>query len=418
MNDQQFEQLLFEEESTTLDFKKAQYPFAKASDDEKSELLKDILGFANAWRRADAFILIGVEDVRGGRSYVVGIAASEQLDDHSLQQFVNSLSNRPIPFHYAAFGFEGKQVGIIRIEQTNGRPFFLKKDYGKLKKSEVYIRRGSSTDPTKPAGPDEIAQMGSGNAWESTEASLVVEFAAAKKEESLGARMDWSAEKCTIPETDDLPILDDTPPEITLPGGHTFRIPTVSSFGLHDRLNSDYYVEFANYTAFHKLIKETRLVVTNTGKVPANDVRVEIAVPNGEGIGIFDWPDVPDKPKRRESMLVTSAMKDFKIRPSLQHAGYVDIERNEHQTKIEINCGSLQPGRRVWTDSFFLGVGETGEVEIRGTIYAANLSKPREFVLSINATINETKMSVDDVLALDGSSDDDSDEEEAETDEY
>jgi hypothetical protein len=51
MNDVLFERLLYEEESPTLDFKREQYRFSKASDDEKSELLKDILGFANAWRR-------------------------------------------------------------------------------------------------------------------------------------------------------------------------------------------------------------------------------------------------------------------------------------------------------------------------------------------------------------------------------
>ena len=55
-----FESLLHEEESETLDFKSEQYRFSKASEREKSELLKDILGFANAWRRTDAYVLIGV----------------------------------------------------------------------------------------------------------------------------------------------------------------------------------------------------------------------------------------------------------------------------------------------------------------------------------------------------------------------
>ena len=44
-----FERLLHEDESTTLDFKRDQYRFTKATEQEKSELLKDILGFANAW---------------------------------------------------------------------------------------------------------------------------------------------------------------------------------------------------------------------------------------------------------------------------------------------------------------------------------------------------------------------------------
>lgn len=89
---------------------------------------------------------------------MVGIPATAQLDDHSLQQFVNNLTNQPVRFHYEAFGFEGKQVGIISIDEQT-RPVYLKRDYGKLAKEKVYVRRGSSTDPTKPASPEEIAQM-------------------------------------------------------------------------------------------------------------------------------------------------------------------------------------------------------------------------------------------------------------------
>ena len=46
MNNELFERLLYEEESTALDFKKEQCRFARATDVEKSELLKDILGFS------------------------------------------------------------------------------------------------------------------------------------------------------------------------------------------------------------------------------------------------------------------------------------------------------------------------------------------------------------------------------------
>jgi predicted HTH transcriptional regulator len=58
------EELLNEDESSTLDFKRDQYPFDGATDEQKGELLKDILAFANAWRRTDAYILVGVKDLR------------------------------------------------------------------------------------------------------------------------------------------------------------------------------------------------------------------------------------------------------------------------------------------------------------------------------------------------------------------
>lgn len=101
MNDTLLEQLLYEEESSYLDFKRDQYPFVGATNEEKSELLKDILAFANTFRRETAYILIGVEEIRDGKSNLVGI--TDHLDDANLQQFVNKKTQRPIDFSYETF---------------------------------------------------------------------------------------------------------------------------------------------------------------------------------------------------------------------------------------------------------------------------------------------------------------------------
>jgi hypothetical protein len=154
MNDGLMEQLLHEGESSTLDYKRDQYHFAGATDDDKSELLKDILAFANGWRHAEAYILIGVEEVAGGRSTIVGV--SHHIPENDLQQFVNSKTNRPVTFSYRAYPFEGKQVGVITIPQQD-RPIYLTKNYGSLQKHVVYYRQGTTT---AIASPDDIARMG------------------------------------------------------------------------------------------------------------------------------------------------------------------------------------------------------------------------------------------------------------------
>jgi len=148
------DELLNEEESSTLDFKEEQYKFVGENDIAKSELLKDILAFANSWKRTDSFILIGVKEVKGARSEVVGI--NQHIDDAQLQQFVNSKTQKPLTFAYKTLSFEEVQIGVIWIP-VQTRPIYLKKDYGKLKSNIVYIRRGSST---AEAAPDEIAKMG------------------------------------------------------------------------------------------------------------------------------------------------------------------------------------------------------------------------------------------------------------------
>ena len=109
--------------------------------------------------RADytAYILIGVEEVTGGRGEVVGV--EKHLEDASLHQFVNHKTNRPVVFSYSVHAIEGKRIGaiVIPIQQ---RPIWTEKDYGVVRANEVYVRDGSST---RPASPDEIAAMGRGN---------------------------------------------------------------------------------------------------------------------------------------------------------------------------------------------------------------------------------------------------------------
>jgi len=198
-----FESLLREEESDALDFKRDQYRFSKATDDERSELLKDLLGFANAWRRSEAYILIGVEDVRGGRSNIVGIA--EQLSDHSLQQFVNHLTNRPLRFHYEAFNSDGVDVGVIRVELGQNRPLYLKRDFGKLRAERVYVRRGSATDPTNPASPEEIAEMGRSVTVAGQSPELLVQFADTERDVSCGDKRAWEAVSLSVPDPEAIP---------------------------------------------------------------------------------------------------------------------------------------------------------------------------------------------------------------------
>jgi hypothetical protein len=133
------ERLLYEDESNVLDFKADQYPFGQATEDQRGELLKDILAMANSWGRADTrYILTGVREVVGGRAEVVGV--NQHLPEHALQQLVNGRSNRPVELSYHAVDVDGKSVGVIAVPRQQ-RPIFLKKSYGKLEANVVFPQR-------------------------------------------------------------------------------------------------------------------------------------------------------------------------------------------------------------------------------------------------------------------------------------
>lgn len=153
-NGEMLEALLDMDEGPTLDFKREQYPFEKETAEVKSELLKDILAMVNANRYRTAYILVGVEEVKGGRSTLVGV--DRHLEDASLHQFVNGKTNRAAEFSYMPFQVDDKEIGVFRIP-IQERPVYSSKNYGKVSANTVYVRDGSST---VVANPDDIAAMG------------------------------------------------------------------------------------------------------------------------------------------------------------------------------------------------------------------------------------------------------------------
>ena len=159
ISEEQFNILCFQGESNCVDYKRAQYAFKGANDAQKAELLKDILCFANAFRRSPAYILIGVDEDASGLGVIYGIDENEVIDDARLQQFVNSKTNNRIPFSaYPLRMNSGKILQVIEVDTcVRGRPFYLKNDYARLHHKDVWVRAGTSSHI---ASPEEVAAFG------------------------------------------------------------------------------------------------------------------------------------------------------------------------------------------------------------------------------------------------------------------
>jgi hypothetical protein len=249
--------LLYEEEGPALDFKRDQYKYVGASDTEKAELLKDILTFANAWRRNDAFILLGVDENLGGKATVVGVTA--HLKDADLQQFVNSKTNAPVDFSYAPAELEGHSIGVIRLP-VQQRPRYLVRPFGGLQPNVVYVRRGSAT---VQATPDEIAQMGAAAVSVVHTPILRVEFAHAASRQLIGAETSIEVEFLDLGDIETLPDYTES------------RDPLFPGMR---HVNSAYYRELAWYTVTHHLCRPFHFAIVNSSSVVAHDVRVELYV--------------------------------------------------------------------------------------------------------------------------------------------
>jgi hypothetical protein len=159
--------------------------------------------------------------------------------------------------------------------------------------------------------------------------------------------------------------------------------------------NADYYRELAEYEFLTRLCREVRITVKNIGEAPATNVRIELVVPMG--IGVLPILDLPNKPQREEIM----GSRIPRLRSvHRRDPGEVDIDQNADRFRIEIDCKDLQPGRRVWSDKFHIGVAQTGEHPINGEVLADNLPIPQPFTLTVSAEVKHTALTLDELRKM------------------
>lgn len=111
------------------------------TDDQKSELVKDVTAIANAHGQETGYLFYGV-DLRQADP-VVGLM--RHYDDATLQQMVNSKLEKPVSFLYYETHTGDHAVGVVVIPSSHNRPHIVSTSFGKLKAGQIPIRRGSST---------------------------------------------------------------------------------------------------------------------------------------------------------------------------------------------------------------------------------------------------------------------------------
>jgi predicted HTH transcriptional regulator len=117
--------------------------FVLPSDDEKKgELVKDIAAVANASVLSYGFIFYGVNPKKPDP--LIGITS--HYDDANIQQLIKG-KIEPLPsFLYYEVSMGAKTIAVIQIKPSKKRPFIISADIGRVRRGQIVIRRGSSTD--------------------------------------------------------------------------------------------------------------------------------------------------------------------------------------------------------------------------------------------------------------------------------
>jgi hypothetical protein len=350
--------LRYRSEGTDIDFKSTQYRFIGGDEEDKAEMLKDILAMANAWRDGPAYILLGFKDQRPQPAEVVGILSS--IDDAKVQQFVHGKVKPKLTFSYEEHVYEGKTVGIIKIPKQK-RPFYLSHPYGKLKSNVVYVRRGSSTDE---AEPPEIASMTNADAGRT----------------EIHVRLD-------VLTANNQPLPDLVPAEYLrfIESFPDYKSPeeSASPFTLYRpislvRDNRNFWREYGEFARIQASQILLRFVLHNLSAVQLSNAKIEVCVEplDGEGLQLLEEDQLPEAPHYqfdpvRHMPNISNLLAHQGSALSLDKSGPVPI--------CHIRFGSLLPGEEGRSSEMLalIPLGP-GKIRLRSRILASELPIPLE----------------------------------------
>lgn len=365
MTHEQLTALRYKSEGTDIDFKSAQYRFIGGSEDNKAEMLKDILAIANAWRDGPGYILLGFKDQRPHPAEVVGI--SESIDDAQLQQFVNGKVKPKLTFRYEEHLYEGKTVGVISIPKQK-RAFYLAHPYGKLKSNVVYVRRGSSTDEAEP--PEITAMM----------------LADAGRGDMRVDLSTLTSNNDDLPDSFELKFLEFTEefPDYKSPRQSTGRygIDVNSSIW---RDNSSYWREYAEYVRVAEALIEMKFVLINRSETQLSNAKLEVFVEplDGQSYQLLAGTDLPEQPSSQWSIHSMRTLPDVLSR---QHPQLV-VDDVGAAAICNVRFGSLLPGEEGRSsDTLAILLSGPGKLRLRFRILAGELSVPQESERVIDCT--------------------------------
>jgi hypothetical protein len=385
LTDELLTALRYKSEGTDIDFKSAQYRFIGGSDEDKSEMLKDILAMANAWRDGPGYILLGFKDQRPHPAALVGI--SQSIDDAKVQQFVHGKVKPKLTFKYEEHIYESKTVGVVTIPKQK-RAFYLAHAYGKLKSNVVYVRRGSSTDE---AEPPEIAAMALADAGRG-DVRLDLSVLTPDNEELHDTfALNYLQFPARLPDYE-------SPRRETGPFGLQYAAPSM----WHD--NRDFWREYAEYARAQEALIEMKFVLHNRSEVQLSNAKLEVSVEplEGQRFEMVSGADLPDEPKSQ-----WSSIHGIRSLPEL-------LDRREARLIVDdggvspichVRFGSLLPGEEGRSsDTLAIIPLGPGKLRLRLRILGGELAAPQENERVLEATGDVKVLDVDGLDELLGKS--------------
>lgn len=370
LSDFQLQNFLYQDENTFLDFKSQQYDINHSDNQTKSKLLKDVLAFANSWRDGDAYIVIGVEDKKGEKNKVVG--CDNHHDDATIQQLVNSKTNRKIKLSYEVYELEDKKIGVIRISKQK-RPFYTQRDFGSVKKEVVYYRLGSSN---AEANPQDIYNMGKDD-HDIKQLTPILDLKFVNPFDNQEEKKELSIKNTCYAQPNNL--LPDAIEKKLVNDSYRLNISI-------NEVNRDYWRELEEYTRMINFLVPCQFSITNTSECVTHNAHIEIKVKLIDKVEVRTLEELPTKPSSDHFQNITRSI--VPIQERLRKKNTI-LKVFNKELNLILDIGDIKPKSTVYSDVFAIGAKESMSLNLNPFIYASNLPNPQKFNLIINFDVQQ-----------------------------
>lgn len=124
------------------------WDFKEKWQEETSDLIKDIICFANTPHNKDCYIIYGVTN----NFEIIGLNRDNRRKQADIINTLSSLNfaNKEIPqIELQSFEIHNKILDILIIKDSDKTPFYLEKSYGEMFANCIYTRNGDTNTPNK-----------------------------------------------------------------------------------------------------------------------------------------------------------------------------------------------------------------------------------------------------------------------------
>ncbi len=146
--------LIPEWETVTVEFKRELHLDTR---DEKAEFIKDVVALATSKAGGRRYLVLGWDPKIRKFTTSVDPAATQNRMEQVLSAYLDEVS----AVRYQTFEWESGIAGIIEVTRRPWQvPYRIRKDIGRLKEGDMFVRHGSQVEPPTQAELEALEQEG------------------------------------------------------------------------------------------------------------------------------------------------------------------------------------------------------------------------------------------------------------------